>query len=29
VNRLGEMRGPGESYCDMIMRLAAQKAAQK
>jgi predicted CopG family antitoxin len=25
VNRLRAMRGPGESYSDVILRLAAQK----
>jgi len=25
VNRLGAMRGPGESYSDVIMRIAAQR----
>ena len=24
VNRLGRMRGPGESYSDVILRLAAE-----
>ena len=25
VDRLGAMRGPGESYSDVILRIAAQK----
>jgi len=29
ADRLGPMRGPGESYSDVTLRLAAQKAAQK
>ncbi|MGA8584442.1 MAG: hypothetical protein WB715_11525 [Roseiarcus sp.] len=26
VNRLGQMRGPGESYSDVILRLAEKRS---
>jgi hypothetical protein len=28
ANRLGAMRGPGESYSDLIMRIAAAESAR-